>query len=134
MPFFGNAKGLCSLEEACIRSEQGGALALFLVSYVDLLISVQFWKGVHDNSKDRLPTVSAIFAAGTEENLRSFLIDLESNKNLEKVIEFWLVSLQQVRKRDRRARKSLVPMDPPRENTLPVVAAEAPAFPSERAA
>ena len=31
--FFGNAKGLCHLEEACIRSEQGGALALFLVSY-----------------------------------------------------------------------------------------------------
>lgn len=109
--FFGNAKGLCNLEEACIRSEQGGALALFLVSYVDLLVSIELWKGVHDNSENRLPTVSAIFAAGSEENLRSFLAGMESENNLEKVIEFWLLSLKKVKKQDRRVRKSLVTMD-----------------------
>lgn len=110
--FFGNAKGLCGLEEACIRSEQGGALALFLVSYVDLLVSIELWKGIHDNSESRLPTVSAIYAAGAEENLRSFLADLESTENFENIVEFWLLSLQKVRKQNRRARKSLEIMDP----------------------
>lgn len=42
--FFGNAKGLCAFEGACIRSEQGGALALFLVSFVDLLVLYNFGK------------------------------------------------------------------------------------------
>lgn len=115
--FFGNAKGLCGLEEACIRSEQGGALALFLVSFVDLLVSVELWKGVHDDSKGRLPTVSAIFAAASEENLRSFLVDSNDQQDLEKVVAFWLKSLQKAEKKTRRVRKLLVPMDPPHDDS-----------------
>ena len=106
--FFGNAKGLCGLEEACIRSEQGGAIALFLVSYVDLLISVELWKGVHDDSEGRSPTVSAIFAAASEENLRSFLSDSGDQASLDEVITFWLGALERARKKVRRGRKSLV--------------------------
>src|SRR3984957_6567573 len=116
--FFGNAKGLCCLEEACIRSEQGGALALFLVSFVDLLISIELWKDVHNNSEGRLLTVSAIFAAGSEENLKSFLEAPE--EHFEQSIKFWLNTLQKSKKQYRRARKSLVEMAPPSESTVQI--------------
>lgn len=39
--FFRNAKQLFGLEGASIRSEQGGAIKLFLVSFADLLVSLQ---------------------------------------------------------------------------------------------
>ena len=136
--FFGNAKGLCGLEEACIRSEQGGAIALFLVSYVDLLISVELWKGVHDNSEGRSPTVSAIYAAASEENLRSFLADPNADENFEKVIAFWLESLQKAANKSRRIRKSLVEMDSPPGDDTPdaceKLGKDAPVSPSEEAA
>ena len=83
------------------------------MSYVDLLVSIELWKGVHDNSEKRLPTVSAIFAAGSEENLRSFLAASESKENFEGIVQFWLLSLQKVKKQSRRTRKSLVKMGPP---------------------
>lgn len=111
--FFGNAKGLCGLEEACIRSEQGGALALFLVSYVDLLLSIELWKGIHDDSKGRLLTVSAIYAAASEENLRSFLDTSNNLVNFEEVLLYWLATLEKKKKQPRRARKELAEMPPP---------------------
>jgi hypothetical protein len=109
--FFGNAKGLCGLEDACIRSEQGGAIALFLVSYVDILVSVKLWKGIHDNSEGKLPTVSCIFAAASEENLRTFLESSEKEADLEKIVAFWSESLKKAKAKTRRVRKSLVKMD-----------------------
>ena len=105
--FFGNAKGLCGLEKACVRSEQAGAITLFLVSFVDLLISIELWKGIHDDPGARLPKVSAVFATVTEENLRSFLSDPESNSCLEKVIAFWSECLREAKNGVRRIRKSL---------------------------
>jgi hypothetical protein len=108
--FFGNAKGLCGLEKACIRSEQGGALALFLVSYVDLLVSVELWKSVHNHSKGNIPTVSAIFAAAAEENLRSFIENPGAEDKLEGIFAFWLENLQMTRKKVRRSRLLLVEM------------------------
>ena len=105
--FFGNAKGLCGLEKACVRSEQAGAIMLFLVSFVDLLISIELWKGIHDDPGARLPKVSAVFATVTEENLRSFLSDPESNSCLEKVIAFWFECLREAKSGVRPIRKSL---------------------------
>ena len=108
--FFGNAKGLCGFEGACIRSEQGGALALFLVSFVDLLVSIQLWKGVHDNSKGELLTVSAIFAAATEENLQNLLAQANETNKFQDILETWLQILQLKKRKTRRERKILVPM------------------------
>jgi len=108
--FFGNAKGLCGLEKACIRSEQGGALALFLVSYVDLLFSLELWKGIHDYSQGKLPTVSAISAAAAEENLRIFLSCDQHKDKLEEIAQFWLKCLRKRQKKSRRSRKELVVM------------------------
>lgn len=109
--FFGNAKGLCGLEKACIRSEQGGALALFLVSFVDLLISMQLWKGVHGCSEGRLPTVSAVIASASEENLRHLLALLQQPGELEKWISVWLHILEKQKVKSRRERKSLILME-----------------------
>jgi hypothetical protein len=109
--FFGNAKGLCGLEKACVRSEQGGALALFLVSYVDLLISVELWKSILNHPKGSLPTVSAIFATVAEENLRTFIESPELEDHFEMIIAFWLENLEKAGKKVRRIRRSLVEME-----------------------
>jgi len=77
--FFGNAKGLCGLEEACIRSEQGGAIELFLVSFVDLLVSVRLWESARECPKQKLPTVSAVFASAAEETCKLLLITRKKN-------------------------------------------------------
>lgn len=109
--FFGNTKGLCGLEEACIRSEQGGALALFLVSFVDLLVSIQLWKGVHGSSEGKLPTVSAIFAGAVEENLHNLLLTHESDK-MSRMLEIWLQVLKKKQSKTRRERRRLVVIEP----------------------
>lgn len=116
--FFGNAKGFCGLEEACIRSEQGGALALFLVSYVDLLFSLELWKGVHGHSKRRLPTVSAICATAIEENLGVFLNHDQDRDTLEEIAQFWLKCLKKAQRKTRRLRKELVVMNSIDNKTL----------------
>ena len=109
--FFGNAKGLCGLEKAGIRSEQGGAIALFLVSCVDLLFSLELWKSGKDCSEGKLPTVSAITAAVAEENLRSFLSCDRDEGKLEEIVQFWLEHLKQMQKKQRRLRKKLISIE-----------------------
>lgn len=107
--FFANAKGLCGLEEACIRSEQGGAIALFLVSFVDLLISLELLKVVHNDSKGKLQTVSAIFATVAEENLENLLeSQLENPDKFQKIIEGWLELTKKKKNQSRRERKVLI--------------------------
>lgn len=106
--FFGNAKGFNGFEEACIRSEQGGAITLFLVSFVDLLISIKLWKGVHENSKEKLSTVSAIYATAAEENLQNLLMVSEDSDKIREVITVWLEILEKKKRQVRRERKALV--------------------------
>lgn len=110
--FFGNAKGLCGFEEACIRSEQGGALALFLVSFVDLLVSIQLWKGVHDHSEGELPTVSAILASATEENLQHLLGLADQPDELKQMLEIWLDVVRKKKCKTRRVRRDLIVVEP----------------------
>jgi hypothetical protein len=71
--FFKNVKGFFGLEKACIRSEQAGALTLMLVSFADLLLSIQLWKNVHESSEKKLLTVSAIIAKAEYENISNLL-------------------------------------------------------------
>jgi cell division protein ZapA (FtsZ GTPase activity inhibitor) len=110
--FFKNAKGLYGFEKAYMRSEQAGALALLLVSLVDLLLSVQIWKSVHVNSKEQLLTVSAIIAAAELENLQNFITFLERDEiAFKEMLGKWAEILERDRKRKRRIRKILVPAD-----------------------
>jgi hypothetical protein len=109
--FFKNAKGLYGLEKACIRSRQGGAISFFLVSFVDLLISIQLWKSVHDNPGKGQPTVSAIIALAQEENLRNLIPLLEDPLQRQTIIDALLQQLQSEQSKLRKKRKELVPID-----------------------
>jgi hypothetical protein len=108
--FFKNAKELFGLEKACIRSEQGGALALFLVSFADLLVSMQLWESVHEHPNKRLPTVSAVMACAVEENLKNLLPLIADPVELQKIVEVWQKILDQQKAKVRKERKRLVPV------------------------
>ena len=108
--FFKNAKGLYGLEKACIRSRQGGAISFFLVSFVDLLISIQLWKSVHDNPGKGQPTVSAIIALAQEENLRNLIPLLEDPSQRQIIIDALLQQLKSEQVKKRKPRKELVPI------------------------
>ena len=111
--FFKNAKGFYGLEKACIRSKQGGALAFFLVSFVDLLISIQLQKSVHENPGKGQLTVSAIIAKAQEENLRNLIPLLEDTLQREIVVDALLRQLQFQQNKKRKPRKALTPVPPP---------------------
>lgn len=117
--FFGNAKGFNGFEEACIRSEQGGALALFLVSFVDLLISIKLWKSVHKSSEGILPTVSAIYATAAEESLQNLLIASEDSNKFREILTIWLEILGKKKQQTRRERKTLVEVVRAKESNSP---------------
>jgi cell division protein ZapA (FtsZ GTPase activity inhibitor) len=110
--FFKNAKGLYGFEKAYMRSEQAGALALLLVSLVDLLLSIQLWKSVHGNSEGQLLTVSAIIATAELENLQNFIASLEQDETkFREILAKWSEILERDQKRKRRIRKVLAPTD-----------------------
>lgn len=104
--FFRNAKQLFGFEEASIRSEQGGAIKLFLVSFADLLVSLQLWRCAQVSSDKRLPTVSAILALAAEENLKG-LLDTSNQDTLKRIIDNWLKICQVEQRKVRRERRVL---------------------------
>jgi hypothetical protein len=104
--FFRNAKQFFGCEETSIRSEQGGAIKLFLVSFADLLVSLQLWRSAQDKSNTRLPTVSAILAKAAEENLRR-LLDTSDHDLLKQIIDNWLKLCQSKQRKVRRERRFL---------------------------
>jgi hypothetical protein len=111
--FFKNAKGTYGLEDAYIRSEQGGALALFLVSFVDILISIRLWESIQKGSSKALPTVSAILAEFQEENIRELRTLLEDETQRQRIIESILASIERQKKKTRKSRKVLQEIPPP---------------------
>jgi DDE superfamily endonuclease len=104
--FFRNAKQLFDLEGASIRSEQGGAIKLFLVSFADLLISLQLWKSAQASSHKGLPTVSAILAQAAEENLK-VLLNTNDPDILKQIIDNWLKLCHAKQRKVRRERRNL---------------------------
>lgn len=108
--FFKNAKGHYGLKGACIRSRQGGAILLFLVSFADLLFSIQLWRSVLANPEKGQPTVSAIIATAEEENLRNLIPILQDPLGVQKVIDAWLGALQREQQKMRKKRRELISM------------------------
>ena len=92
----------------CIRSEQAGALTLMLVSFADLLLSIQLWKNIHENSQNKLLTVSAIIAKAESENISNLLdvLDKDTGKFRE-IITTWLQMVEKRQYKERKARKNL---------------------------
>jgi hypothetical protein len=107
--FFKNVKGFFGFEKACIRSEQAGALTLMLVSFADLLLSIQLWKNVHESSQNKLLTVSAIIAQAESENIGNLLETLDKNpEGFREIVLSWLEMVENRRKKRRKARKILI--------------------------
>jgi hypothetical protein len=107
--FFKNVKGFFGLEKACIRSEQAGALTLMLVSFADLLLSIQLWKNVHESSDKKLLTVSAIIAKAEYENISNLLDILnEDTGRCREIISIWLEMTEKRQHKERKKRKTLV--------------------------
>jgi Transposase DDE domain len=106
--FFKNVKGFFGFEKACIRSEQAGALTLMLVSFADLLLSIQLWKNVHEDSEKKLLTVSAIIAQAESENIGNLLEILDKDtERFREIMLSWLKMIEKRRKKERKARKIL---------------------------
>lgn len=106
--FFKNVKGFFGFEKACIRSEQAGALTLMLVSFADLLLSIQLWKNVHESSKNELLTASAIIAQAESENISNLLDTLDKDeRRFREIMSSWLKMVEKRRKKERKARKIL---------------------------
>lgn len=106
--FFKNVKGFFGFEKACIRSEQAGALTLMLVSFADLLLSIQLWKNVHECSKKELLTVSAIIAQAESENIGNLLEILDKDtERFREIVLSWLKMIEKRGKKERKARKIL---------------------------
>jgi len=107
--FFKNVKGFFGFEKACIRSEQAGALTLMLVSFADLLFSIQLWKNVHENSKKELLTVSAIIAKAESENISNLLDILNNNEEkFREIMTTWIRMVEKRQHKKRKERKLLV--------------------------
>lgn len=107
--FFKNVKGFFGFEKACIRSEQAGALTLMLVSFADLLLSIQIWKNVHERSKNKLLTVSAIIAQAESENINNLLNTLDRDtERFREIMSSWLKMVEKRQKKERKARKVLM--------------------------
>jgi len=108
--FFKNAKGLYGFEKASIRKTQGASISLFLVSFADLLISMQLQKNVHENPGKGQLTVSAVIAHAQEENLRNLLPLLEDEAQRKIIIDKLLQQLKAQQSKKRKPRKSLIPV------------------------
>jgi DDE superfamily endonuclease len=106
--FFKNAKGSYGFEKATIRKKQGASVALFLVSFTDLLISIQLHKNVLENPGRGQLTVSAIQAYAQEENLRNLIPLLEDEVQRQRIIDALLAQLKVQQSKRRKPRKSLV--------------------------
>lgn len=107
--FFKNVKGFFGLEKACIRSEQAGALTLMLVSFADLLLSIQLWKNIHESSQKKLLTVSAIIAKAEYENISNLLEILDKDtERCRGIISTWLEMTEKRQQKERKKRKILV--------------------------
>jgi len=128
--FFKNAKGLYGFEKASIRKTQGASISLFLVSFADLLISIQLYKNVHENPGKGQLTVSAVIAHAQEENLRNLIPLLEDETQRKVIIDRLLKQLKAQQSKKRKPRKSLVPV-PGTPSPNPDLSSTSPPSPSD---
>jgi len=91
--FFRNAKQQLNMEGACVRSKQGVAITLFLLTCVDSLFHREIAKLVSENSKAEPITVQSIVRLAVLENAENFVSLIKSSKG-EKFINRWITQLK----------------------------------------
>lgn len=110
--FFRNAKQLLDMEGACVRSEQGVTLALFLVTYVDSLLHLEIVKKcAFKNSQSEPVTVQSIVRLTHLENIENFIKIVEDEDRWVVFRDRWLKVLRKFAVRERKAHKELVELN-----------------------
>lgn len=118
--FFRNAKQLSSLEGATIRSEQGVALALCLVSWIDFLLHYENYKHCTAGELPRESlTIPSIVRRAQYENLEAFIERIFSDG---KFLTKWLEVEKKNIFRSRKKRYELMSMDEIQEEQLDMAA------------
>jgi hypothetical protein len=115
--FFRNAKQLLDMEGACVRSEQGVTLALFLVTYVDSLLHLEIVKRrASSNSQSEPVTVQSIVRLAHLENVENFIKIVEDEGQWVVFRDRWLKVLKKFAIRERKVHKDLVELN---QETIP---------------
>jgi SRSO17 transposase len=113
--FFRNAKQLLDMEGACVRSKQGVALALFLVTYVDALLHFEVYRrSASKHSPSEPVTVQSIIRLAQLENVENFITIVEDTEQWMSFRDRWVAVLKKHAVRERTVRKPLVELDPSR--------------------
>lgn len=98
--FFRNAKQQLDMEGASVRSEQGVAIKLFLLTCIDSLFHIKIAKLVSENSKSGALTFQSIVRLSIYENAENFVKLIKSPEG-ESFLNRWLNQLKSdsIRKR-----------------------------------
>lgn len=106
--FFRNAKQLLNIEGACIRSEQGVTLALFLVTLLDALFHLEIVRRTSLNSQTEPVTVQSIQRLAQLENIQNLIKIIRDNDRRDEFLKHWVNQLEDDAIRYRRKRYELV--------------------------
>ena len=82
--FFRNAKQLSDMEGATIRSEQGVTLALCLLSWIDVLLHYENYKGTTEGSQKESLTIPSIIRQAQAENMLAFIEKIQNDEDFVK--------------------------------------------------
>lgn len=108
--FFRNAKQQLNMEGASVRSEQGAAIKLFLVSCVDSLFHMEIAKLVSGHSKSEPITVQSITRLAELENVEK-LVELIKSPKGNGFLKRWVAYLKENAIRKRKVKSDVVYLD-----------------------
>ena len=108
--FFRNAKQQLNMEGACVRSEQGVAITLFLLTCVDSLFHKEIAKLVSVNSKSEPITVQSVVRLAVLENAEKFVSLIKSPEG-EKFLDRWIKQLKADAVRQRKVKSEVGYLD-----------------------
>lgn len=117
--FFRNAKQLSDMEGATIRSEQGVTLALCLLSWIDVLLHYENYKGTIEGSQKESLTIPSIIRQAQAENMLAFI---EKIQNDEDFVKKWVKITKDNINHPRKVTKELVHFDDIQDIGLPKAA------------
>ena len=114
--FFRNAKQLLDMEGACIRSEQGVAIALFLVTLLDALLHLEVFRRASEDPQTDPITVQSIIRVQQIENIQNFIEVIQDEEQRDEFLQKWVSQLEEDAIQPRRKRYPLVELET--ENVL----------------
>jgi len=108
--FFRNAKQQLNMEGACVRTEQGVTITLFLLTCIDSLFHMKIAKLVSADSKTGPITVQSVVRLSILENAQNFVSLIKSPEG-EKFLNRWLAQLSKDAIRKRVVKSDVVYLD-----------------------